>query len=372
MNVLMLSTDNSILDPQSATAERMVKYGELTDSLKIIVLSTQAREPLKLSERVQVWSTNSPSKAAAMRDAYRLGQSVVVKENLVITAQNPFEVGLVAYWLARKLSAGLELQVHGDFFGSSWWQWHPASNLWRYHLGLFLLKRASAVRVVSQRVKTSLRLAGLSEEKITVAPIFSTISESDPRSAAKLKGLWAGQRVVLGIGRLEPEKNFSLLIRAFADVKRQESQVALVIVGNGSEINKLTSLAARLGIGDCVYFEKEARDLAPYYAIASVLVVPSYFEGWGRVAVEALAAGSPLVMTDTGLAGEVVRDGENGLVVPVDDQARLSAAISRILGDSDQARSLAEKGRQTIATLPTEEETLELIKKNWEKASHET
>lgn len=360
------------MDPESAAAARMVKYGELTESLKIIVLSTLQREPLRLSERVEIDSTGSANKLRMLWDAYQLGRRVAIKENLVITAQNPFEVGLVAYWLARKLQAGLELQVHGDFFGSSWWQWHPPLNLLRYHLGLFWLKRARAVRAVSQRVKTSLRLLGIAEEKITVAPIFTPPRQANPDAVAQLQGLWEGQRVILGVGRLEPEKNFSLLIRAFQEIARQKSDVVLAIVGDGSEKNNLSALAARLGVTERVHFWGGQVDPAAYYAVATVLAVPSYFEGWGRVAIEALQAGCPVVMTDVGLAGEVVRDGENGLVVPVGDQAKLTAAIGRILGDPALAKRLAEKGRQTAAALPTEEEALGLIKKSWEKASHET
>jgi glycosyltransferase involved in cell wall biosynthesis len=105
----------------------------------------------------------------------------------------------------------------------------------------------------------------------------------------------------------------------------------LTVAGSGKLVGPLSHLASSLG-ASVTWIEHQA-DVAPYLAKANIAVVPSLTEGWGLAAIEAAAAGLPIVMTDVGCAGELLVDGESALVVPPNDSNALSAAIARLASD---------------------------------------
>jgi glycosyltransferase involved in cell wall biosynthesis len=84
--------------------------------------------------------------------------------------------------------------------------------------------------------------------------------------------------------------------------------------------------------------------------------------------VEAMAAGLPVVMTDVGCAGEIVRNEETGLVVPVDDEKALALAIMRLLEDTQLRTTLPSAGKEEVGKLATKDETLELYRRSWRRA----
>jgi phosphatidylinositol alpha-1,6-mannosyltransferase len=148
--------------------------------------------------------------------------------------------------------------------------------------------------------------------------------------------------LVCGVGRLIPVKGFEFLVRAYASVAHERPKVKLVLVGDGDQRGELVELARTLEVADGVVFTGTAgRDEIPgYLAAADVVVVPSvrhagYVDGLPNVALEAMAAGRPLVATRAGGLPDLVRDGENGLLVDEKDAAGLAAAITRLVDDSE-------------------------------------
>lgn len=129
----------------------------------------------------------------------------------------------------------------------------------------------------------------------------------------------------LSIGRLAPQKNFSLLLKAFAQMPA--SNDTLTIVGEGRERTKLAALAARLGIADRVSFPGETSDITKNLTQADAFVLASDYEGLGVVLLEALAAGLPIVTTDSSVnINSLV--GPHGDVVPRKDATALAAAMT--------------------------------------------
>ena len=141
--------------------------------------------------------------------------------------------------------------------------------------------------------------------------------------------------IVLACGRLTSDKNYPLLLRAFATMR--EASARLVILGEGPERAAIEAEIARLGLGERVTMPGYA-DPAPYYASASCFAITSDREAFGLVVVEALAAGLPVVTTPSGGPPEIL--GELGTVVPANDPVALAAALDAALVDtsSDAAR----------------------------------
>jgi glycosyltransferase involved in cell wall biosynthesis len=156
---------------------------------------------------------------------------------------------------------------------------------------------------------------------------------------------------VLAIGRLVTEKGFDILLRAWAQRPRHQRQ--LVLVGSGPEEDSLRALATDLGLDDVTFHGPADRTEVPrLFASASVVVVPSRAdEGLPLVVVEALAAGTALVTTDTGGVREVVTDGIDALVVPRDDVDSLAAALGRLVDDPALVTQLASAARRVAPAL---------------------
>jgi glycosyltransferase involved in cell wall biosynthesis len=152
---------------------------------------------------------------------------------------------------------------------------------------------------------------------------------------------------VLGLGRLETQKGFDVLIEALA---RLEAGVDLLLAGDGSARAALKAQASARGLGERVHF-LGATDRATTVALlrgAALLACPSRFEGLPLVCIEALAVARPVVASAVNGIPELVRDGETGFLVPPDDAGALAAAIGRVLADPDGAARLAARGRTAV------------------------
>ena len=156
------------------------------------------------------------------------------------------------------------------------------------------------------------------------------------------------------VGRLTEQKALPVAFEAF----RQVDGAKLVVVGDGPERVRLTRLAGELGVGDRVTFlGARPRDEAlRYLAGARAAVLSSAWENLPHAAVEALAVGTPVVSTAVGGVPEVVRDDENGLLVPPNDPAALAGALRRLLTDDALRLRLAAAAQpsvEAIGRMPT-------------------
>jgi glycosyltransferase involved in cell wall biosynthesis len=143
------------------------------------------------------------------------------------------------------------------------------------------------------------------------------------------------EKILLFVGRLVPEKGLDTLINALSMILAGGVNSKLVVVGEGPQKEMYQGMANDYGLGEKVYFAGYIDDwiLRALYRVADVTVVPSKFEPFGIVALEAMAAHCPLVTTSTGGLSEIVDDGSTGLKVPINDPPALARAILRIAKD---------------------------------------
>jgi len=153
-----------------------------------------------------------------------------------------------------------------------------------------------------------------------------------------------GQRL-LCVGRLIPIKGHIVLLRAFAAAKRELPDLQLDIAGRGPLEPALRALANELGIGDSVRFLGHVSPIQRAIERASLVVVPSMGEGFGMVALEAMERARPVVAAEIGGLGELVRDGETGVLVPPGEAEPLAAAIVKVAGDPELACRMGKAGR---------------------------
>ena len=121
MNILMISTDRTLFEADSAVRTRLLEQAELVKTMRVIVLASKGggTRKEKINERLTVYSTDSANRFAYMFDAYALGQKIIRGEKCrLVTAQDPFWTGVVAYLIARKTHAAFHVQLHTDIFSA--------------------------------------------------------------------------------------------------------------------------------------------------------------------------------------------------------------------------------------------------------------
>jgi glycosyltransferase involved in cell wall biosynthesis len=175
-------------------------------------------------------------------------------------------------------------------------------------------------------------LVGVGSDRVTIIPNpVLTLADVDELSAARPDDLDRGGRQFVAVGRLSRQKNFSLLLRAFARIADPEDR--LLIVGDGPERKRLQRLAEKLGISASVDLPGHKASVTSFLKTADVFVMSSDYEGMPAAVVEALAAGVSIIATDSSPSlGELLRGGELGRLVPIRDVASLAYALANAPG----------------------------------------
>lgn len=215
-----------------------------------------------------------------------------------------------------------------------------------------VIQRADRLIVATEAEKAQLQwLYKANLQKMTVIPPGVDVCHFYPipqDEARQYIGLSPHQRLVLFVGRIEPLKGVDTLIRAMSCLKFQSvvHPVYLAIIGGEpdadadqmtAEMMRLQQLCDDLAMGQTVVFlGKRAQDTLPYYySAAEVLVMPSFYESFGMVALEAMACGTPVIASQVGGLAFLVRDGETGYTVPEGDPAALCDKLTLLLGDHE-------------------------------------
>ena len=150
------------------------------------------------------------------------------------------------------------------------------------------------------------------------------------------------------IGRLHPQKGFSILLEAFALIQHQIPLARLLIVGDGDLREDLFTLSISLGIKNRTVFTGNLIDIPNILQAMDVFILTSLWEGIPLAILEAMAAKLPVIATSVGGIPEIIRDGENGILVPSENPQAIAEAISRYYYDPDLRKKLALAGHQRV------------------------
>ena len=200
--------------------------------------------------------------------------------------------------------------------------------------------------------------------RVTVIPPGVDLGLFHPRPAAQAKarlGLEPGQQLLLFVGRIEPLKGIETLFQAVARLRDRGvcdcAQLAVAIIGGeassnradqNEELSRLKQLRAELGLADLVTFlgAQDQDALPDYYAAAEVVIMPSHYESFGMVALEAMACGTPVIASEVGGLAYLVIDGQTGFHVPDRDPELLADRICDILTDPLLRQELGQQAAE--------------------------
>lgn len=326
----MFSSDPRIDETGSPSGSRMQRYREVLERLDIIPLDRSSGGRL-----LRFWHGYWKARQYLKEDRYD-----------IIVAQD-IEHAFLAVLLKWEFSTPFQMQLHTDIFSPFFYKGSFINRL-RIFFAKRLITKATCIRVVSERIENSIRKSFPNHEfrivRMPIPPIITQITKWNTDIPFKPQYAEGHDFIILMVARLEKEKNIPLALEVFKEFLSERPKALLVIAGRGSQKEDLKHMCNRLGIQANVEF---LNGYTREYEIADVLLLTSNYEGYGLVALEALYNGVPVIMTDVGVAGEVVKDNINGFVVPVSDKKRLLESLLKYSRDVVLQNRFKEQAKLT-------------------------
>ena len=256
-------------------------------------------------------------------------------------------------WSALAAAAKLKLPVATDFhtnfhsysrhYGVGWLKAPITAYLRKFH------NKACATLVPTVSLCRELAALGFRNLRVVARGVDTALFHPRRRSVA-LRRDWGAQEmdtVALYVGRLAPEKNLDLALRAATAMRMRQHRLKLVLVGDGPERARL----ARAHPDAIFAGMRTGEDLATHYASADVFLFPSMTETYGNVTVEAMASGLAVVAYDYAAAQRQIRHHDNGLLAPFGDAERFVELAVTLAGDPGLVRALGRQARRALEKL---------------------
>jgi GalNAc-alpha-(1->4)-GalNAc-alpha-(1->3)-diNAcBac-PP-undecaprenol alpha-1,4-N-acetyl-D-galactosaminyltransferase len=315
-------------------AERMIceltnAFAERGHSVGVLTLSESGSDHYHLDSRVVrialdiIWDSRSfwQSVAGNLRRSWMIRQAVCRFEpDVVVSFIEQTNVRVLAALLGTGIPVIASERIDP--------RRHAVGRAWEWARRL-LYPRARCVVVQTEVVGQGWARRFLPPTKVAVIPNFVRALPAPAPVSEREGGL------VLAVGRLDRQKGFDLLLHAFASSGLVARESRLTILGEGSERQALASLARQLGIEDLVSMPGIIKDPEAWMARCALFVLPSRYEGFPNALLEAMAMSCPVIAVDCDSGPrEIIRDGENGLLVPVEDSGALARAMDRLMEDA--------------------------------------
>ena len=247
----------------------------------------------------------------------------------------------LAHMIYKKLKIPYVSTCHGFF----------RPHLGRRMFGFWGAKVIAISEAVREHLVNDLKVAkediALIHNGIDINKFQTPVSEKQKSAYKSRLGIKDGPVVGI-IARLSQVKGHKFLLAAMKEVINQLPGAQLLIIGDGSEKKNLIELTMKLGLGKCTFMEESTLDTRLSLSVMDVFVLPSIQEGLGLSAMEAMAAGVPVIGSNVGGVYSLIKDGQTGILVPSQDSSALAAAILKLLKDKALALKMAKAAKELI------------------------
>ncbi|HEX4010886.1 MAG TPA: glycosyltransferase family 4 protein [Solirubrobacteraceae bacterium] len=320
--------------------------GELAVAVRRLGVPVRAIPGTDLSARLHARHTvREAARAARTAAAVR---SIARDAGADVVHANTPRAGLISVLARNGSGAGPVVHIRDST---------PPGRLPR--LATSLVARRASAFVATSRFLADQLPAGIDTATVpnAVDPLRFDPGALDRATARARLGLDELAPVMAVVGQISPHKGQADAIRALAIVRRAHPDARLLLVGsvkfasaatrfdNRAYADSLRALSHRLGASGAVHFLGERSDVAEILAAVDVALVPSWYEPFGRVALEAMIMGVPVIVTAVGGTREVVTDGVDGLVLAPERPQTWAAAIESLLDDPERRRAMGARGR---------------------------
>ena len=376
----MISSDRTLLSANSGDAlERHKKYADLAGQLDIIVFSKKGFNKRKINENLRIYPTNSKFKLTYIFDTYEIARNIYWPDKIdLIVCQDPFLTGLVGWFIKKRFKVPLLIHFHGDFWDSKhwlirpkkWWQWFWYNGI-LFLLSKFSVNIADGIRVVSSGIKDKLVKKKVNRNKIRVIPTpidLEKFKECNERKVKKLKLKNKNYKTIINVGLRDPwSKDYSTLFKAISLVYEKYRNLVFCQIGAGFYLKEKIKGDENLiltSIG-----ETKQKELIDYYHASDIYVSSSCSESFGKVLIEAMACGLPIIATATTGSKEIIEDEENGFLVPIGDSQALAKKILFLLNNPERAEQMGKKGQQMVKKRFDQQKIIKQMIKFWKDLS---
>ena len=340
----------------SDTAMRLLDYGQYFKEYWTIVKTPnlpQVYRYRRMNNNIVILPTLSNGHFMTLFRMIQLGYRVMKSAafNAIVT-QDPILTGMAGLLLRVIFRVPLCISLHEDILDNLNWITAERHNYILNFIGKAIVRHADFVRVVSHQQEIYVtEILRIPKQRVMWAPVrvdTEIFEHADGISVLSELTSHGADRILLFVGRLVKEKNIDFLLHAFAKVANEYPSVCLVLVGDGPERDKLAQTAISLNISEKVVFRGwlSPTAVAEHMAASNILVLSSYYEGFGRVILEAAATGIPVVSTACIGPRELIQDGVTGYLIPHDDIDQMASKLLFLLRNSKVAVEMGRMAKQ--------------------------
>jgi len=365
----MISLDRTLLDADYSgdALERHQKYAQQAGCLDIIVFSKRGFKKRKISSQLTIYPTNSPFKINYLFNAYNIAKNIYWPDRFdLIVTQDPFLTGLTGWLIKKRFKIPLLVHSHGDFWQNRYWLKERWFNPIFLFLSKFLVDGADGIRVVSSGIRDKLVRQGVNQSKIRVIPTPVDLDKFEKFNEAKVESFrkkYQDRKVIINVGRKDPSKDYKTLYKAIGLVYADYKKIAFWQVGANVYLQKKIRADENLILTSTGKIDQQ--ELIDYYHAADIYVSSSCHESFGKVLIEAMATGLPVVATATTGSKEIIKDGVNGFLVPIGDSKALSKKILYLFNNPDKAKKIGQAGKDMVRERFNQEKIIGKIIKFW-------
>jgi len=372
-NVFMVSFDRSLAGEGGTDAvARHKRYAKLLQgSLSVVVVTPPGYPHLKVNERFEILPTNAKGLAGHAWSIFYYYRIIRRAQHihLIISQDLAAPLLLLLKWYTR---LPLLVTVHGiwwdDWFSEKKW-WHR----WYLPFIFYSFKKADAVRVVSHYLRNELIARGVRANRVHVIPVpvnLELFSQCDPEALEEVQRKIPSP-FALSVGRLEREKGFDQLLLAWEQLQKEGITAHLAIIGEGSQRQALEAWVREHKLESSVTFVGRiaSEHLSPYYHAARCVALASRSESFGKVLVEAGAAGKAAVATDTHGAAEIIITGKTGYLVSQGDMRAFAQKMADLFQNSVLAEELGQEAHAHVMNAFDGDKNSEKIVRLWKQVA---
>ncbi len=356
MKVLSISTDRKLFHEDSGVFLRAKEYASKFKEMHVVVFSLKSHGLKNFyKDNLYVYPTNSGSRWTYVFDAISIAKQLITREgfgpnNTVLTCQDPFETGLVGYFLKNRFHLPLQLQVHTDFL-SEYFS-NGFLNKIRVIIAKFVIPSSDGIRVVSSVIANSIKnkFPNL-KAKVSILPIFVDVKKIMEREV----GFGSSNNIpnILMVSRFAKEKRIEDGLEAFRKlVVDKNIDARLNIFGAGPEKENIISRINELGLVEKVKILEWENDVILEFKKARIYLLTSEYEGYGMTLIEAAASGVPIVTTNVGVAKtEIFKDGYNCHVCNVGDTDDMANRLEDLIINPDKRKLFKDRMQDSIRSV---------------------
>jgi len=292
----------------------------------------------------EVIQASGSSLGQRIRGFWQLSRAISQADLVIVTSEltPTYVTWLLSAWYRRPLVADVQVCLS---------QWIKDScNPVHHSLCRWVYPRIQQIRCVSKGVAKDLQETyGVSAKQLSVIYVpfdLEAIAHASRHSIPAIHEPIFERPTIVAAGRFTNQKRFDVAIEAFFRLRQQYLKDArLLILGEGELRTQLEEQVAKLGLGQSAFLPGHVKNPHAYIRRSQVFLLSSDYEGFGRVLVDALAVGCPVVSTDCPFGpGEILEAGKWGILTPTGDVTAIAAALNQVLNDPALAEHLCQQG----------------------------